>query len=100
MPNKEQLINDATRTDEVIVLSSRVNVQPFYEQQLQVIMDYVTPEDTPEEAPTEAKKTEVVKLKTTSYHPIRTQEDIDAYCSQLRKQIESYLAEHGSIMIY
>lgn len=103
LPDKEQLIAEATRSDEVIVLSSRVNVQPFYEQQLQTIMDYVTPEQTTdkeETTPTESKKTEVVKLKTTSYQPIRTQEDIDAYCTQLRKQIETYLTEHGSIMIY
>ena len=69
-------------------------------------MDYAEPEETPvvgepdTHTPTETKKTEVVKLTTTSYQPIRTEEDIDAYFAQLRKQIEGYLAQHGSIMIY
>lgn len=115
IPDKDKLITQETSTDEVIVLSSRTNVQPFYERQLQAIMDYVEPEEAPEEEEAETqtpaeskqpakkpepKKTEVVKLTTTSYQPIRTEEDIDAYFAQLRKQIEAYLAQHGSIMIY
>ena len=106
LPDKEKLIANETNTDEVIVLTSRTNVQPFYERQLQAIMDYAGPEETPvvgepdTHTPTETKKTEVVKLTTTSYQPIRTEEDIDAYFAQLRKQIEGYLAQHGSIMIY
>ena len=106
LPDKEKLIANETNTDEVIVLTSRTNVQPFYDRQLQAIMDYAEPEETPvvgepdTHTPTEIKKTEVVKLTTTSYQPIRTEEDIDAYFAQLRKQIEGYLAQHGSIMIY
>ena len=99
LPDKDMVIRSKTQSENILVLQSNLSTDAFFAEQSERILK-AKPKPggggggNPPSKPTINK---VLSTRTTA--PLKTEEDVDRYLQQLKKQIMNSINEGNSVMI-
>lgn len=96
LPAKDSVVHSKTQSENILVLQSNLSTDAFFAEQSARIL-----KAKPEPGGGEPKKmipvNKVLSTRTTA--PLKSEEDVDRYLQQLKKQIMSSINEGKAVMI-
>lgn len=110
LPNRENVITVKTTPDNILVLQNNMNTDPFYQEQIAKILDYVNAHKPVEPNPAKAgpvqpeppkpkQNIRQVTLQTKTKMPLSTKEDVDHYLDELREQLTKLMVGTDGVMV-
>ena len=96
LPAKDMVIRSKTQSENILVLQSNLSTDAFFAEQSERILKAALKPGvgTP---PTQHTVNKVLTTRTSA--PLKTEEDVDCYLQQLKKQIMNSINEGNSVMI-
>ena len=94
----------AMAPDSIMALKPNLDTQQFYESEFKRIMSLVPQPSKPDNPgdptpPSPTPKTHLVSLKTTTTKQLKSEQDIDEYLNDLRKQLMKHIENGEYVMV-
>lgn len=93
LPTKDIVIRSKTQSENILVLQSNLSTDAFFAEQSERILKARRGDEENDKKPVN----KILTTRTTA--PLKTEEDVDRYLQQLKKQIMNSINEGNSVMI-